>query len=149
MFAHRILVPTDFSPNSEVALGLATSLARDSRGELVLAHVETIPLTAAGGEYFYAVPEPPTEELMEKLQHVTLPDSQVPVERRLLAGDPADAIVRIAEAEHIDLIVMGTHGRKGLSRLLMGSVAESVVREAPCPVLTIKQPITVTAGVPA
>jgi nucleotide-binding universal stress UspA family protein len=146
MFAHRILVPTDFSPNSEVALGLATSLARDSGGEIVLAHVETIPLTAAGGEYLYAIPEPPTEELMEKLQHVSLPDSQVPVERRLLAGDPADAIVRIAESEHVDLIVMGTHGRRGISRLLMGSVAESVVRAAPCPVLTVKQPIMVPVG---
>jgi universal stress protein A len=149
MFAYRILVPTDFSPNSEIALGLATSLARDSGGEIVLAHVETIPLTAAGGEYFYAIPEPPTEELMEKLQHVNPPDSRVPVERRLLAGDTADAIVRIAESEHIDLIVMGTHGRKGLSRFLMGSVAEAVVREAPCPVLTVKQPITVAAGTPA
>lgn len=146
MFAHRILVPTDFSPNSEVALSLATSLARDSGGEIVVAHVETIPLSATGGEYLYAIPEPPTEELMEKLQHVTPPDSHVPVERRLLAGDPADAIVRIAEAEHIDLIVMGTHGRRGLSRLLMGSVAESVVRAAPCPVLTVKQPITVSVG---
>ena len=147
MFAHRILVPIDFSPNSEVALGLATSLARDSGGEIVLAHMETIPLSAAaGGEYLYAIPEPPTEELMEKLQHVSPPDSRIPVERHLLAGDPADAIVRIAETEHIDLIVMGTHGRRGLSRLLMGSVAESVVRESPCPVLTVKQPIRVPVG---
>ncbi|MFN0017630.1 MAG: universal stress protein [Pirellulaceae bacterium] len=143
MFAHRILVPTDFSPNSEVALGLATSLARETGGEIVLAHVETIPLSATGGEYLYAIPELPTKELMEKLQHVSLPDSQVPVERRLLAGDPADAIVRIAESEHVDLIVMGTHGRRGISRLLMGSVAESVVRAAPCSVLTVKQPIMV------
>ena len=146
MFAHRILVPTDFSPNSNVALSLATSLARDSGGEVVLAHVETIPLSAAGGEYLYAIPEPPTEELLEKLEHVALPDSQVPVERRLLSGDPADAIVRIAETEHVDLIVMGTHGRRGISRLLMGSVAESVVRAAPCPVLTVKQPIMVPVG---
>ena len=147
MFAHRILVPTDFSPNSDAALSLATSLARDSGGEVVLAHVETIPLSVAGGEYMYAIPEPPTEELLEKLEHVTLPDSHVPVERRLLAGDPADAIVRIAETEHIDLIVMGTHGRRGISRLLMGSVAESVVRARPCPVLTVKQPIMAPVGV--
>ena len=76
---------------------------------------------------------------------MVVPDSNVPVERRLLAGDPADAIIRLAESEHIDLIVMGTHGRRGLSRLLMGSVAESVVRVAPCPVLTVKQPVMVTA----
>jgi nucleotide-binding universal stress UspA family protein len=71
----------------------------------------------------------------------------VPVERRLLAGDPADAIIRLAESENIDLIVMGTHGRRGLSRLLMGSGAEAVVRAAPCPVLTVKQPVVTAVGV--
>ena len=147
MFAHRILVPIDFSPYSDAALALATSLARDGGGTLVLAHVEVIPLSAAGGEFLYDIPEPPTEELLDKLEHVTPPDSQVPVERRLLAGDPADAIIRLAESENIDLIVMGTHGRRGLSRLLMGSVAEAVVRAAPCPVLTVKQPVVTAVGV--
>jgi universal stress protein A len=55
-------------------------------------------------------------------------------------GDPAEMILRVAEEVHADLIVMGTHGRTGLSRLLMGSVAEQVVRRAPCPVLTMKAP---------
>lgn len=146
MFAHRILVPIDFSPYSDAALSLATSLARDGGGTLVLAHVEVIPLSAAGGEYLYAIPEPPTEELLDKLEHVMPPDSHVPVERRLLAGDPADAIIRLAESENIDLIVMGTHGRRGLRRLLMGSVAEAVVRAAPCPVLTVKQPAMTAVG---
>jgi len=147
MFAHRILVPIDFSPYSDAALALATSLARDGGGTLVLAHVEVIPISAAGGEYLYAIPEPPTEELLDKLEHVTPPDSHVPVEHRLLAGDPADAIIRLAESDNIDLIVMGTHGRRGLRRLLMGSVAEAVVRAAPCPVLTVKQPVRTTVGV--
>lgn len=146
MFAHRILVPIDFSPYSDAALALATSLARDGGGTLVLAHVEVIPISAAGGEYLYAIPEPPTEELLDKLSHVTPPDSHVAFERRLLAGDPADAIIRLAESENIDLIVMGTHGRRGLSRLLMGSVAEAVVRAAPCPVLTVKQPVMAEVG---
>jgi len=140
MKTRRILVPIDFSTGSDAALEMATSLARDSGGSLVLAHVEIIPLSAAGGEYLYAVPEPPTEELLAKLNAIELPDSQVPVERRLLAGDPADAIIRLAKTEDVDLIVMGTHGRRGLTRLLMGSVAEAVVRAAPCPVLTVKQP---------
>jgi nucleotide-binding universal stress UspA family protein len=62
-------------------------------------------------------------------------------------GDPADAIIQAAEKEDADLIVMGTHGRTGLTRLLMGSVAEAVVRKAKCPVLTIKQSAEVPAEV--
>ena len=140
MKLHRILVPVDFSAGSEAALDMATSLARDNGAGLILVHVEVIPLSAAGGEYLYAVPEPPTEELLAKLNAVVVPDSHIPVERRLLAGDPADAIIRLAQTEAADLIVMGTHGRRGLARLLMGSVAEAIVRAAPCPVLTVKQP---------
>jgi len=136
----RILVPIDFSTGSDAALEMATSLARDSGGSLILVHAEIIPLSASGGEYLYAVSEPPTEELLAKLNAIVLPDSHVPVERRLLAGDPADVIIRLAKSEDVDMIVMGTHGRRGLTRLLMGSVAEAVVRAAPCPVLTVKQP---------
>jgi nucleotide-binding universal stress UspA family protein len=139
MKLQRILVPIDFSSGSDAALDLATSLARDSGGTLILAHVEVVPLSAAGGEYLYAIPEPPTEELLAKLNKVTPPDSRVPVERRLLAGDPAEAIIRLAETEKADLIVIGTHGRRGIRRVLMGSVAEVVVRTASCPVLTVKQ----------
>ena len=73
------------------------------------------------------------------LKEVVPTDPQVACEHRLLTGDPAVAIARLAEEEHADLIVMGTHGRTGLTRLLMGSVAEAVVRRAPCPVLTYKQ----------
>jgi len=61
-------------------------------------------------------------------------------EHKLLVGDPASAIVEAAEEENVDLIVLGTHGRTGLTRLLMGSVAENVVRKAKCPVLTVKHP---------
>ena len=147
MKLHRILVPVDFSAGSDAALEMATSLARDSGGSLILAHVEVIPLSAAGGEYLYAIPEPPTEELLARLEAVVVPDSHVPVERRLLAGDPADAIIRLAQNEDVDLIVMGTHGRRGLTRLLMGSVAEDVVRRAICPVLlTGPQALLAPAG---
>ena len=68
-------------------------------------------------------------------------DADVPHEHRLLHGDPIGEIVRLAEQEHVDMIVMGTHGRTGLSRLLMGSVAEAVVRRADCPVLVVKHPV--------
>jgi nucleotide-binding universal stress UspA family protein len=67
-------------------------------------------------------------------------ESDVQCERRLLMGDPATEIVALAEEENVDLIVMGTHGRTGIKRLLMGSVAEAVVRRASCPVFTYKQP---------
>ena len=73
------------------------------------------------------------------LEAVVPTDPTVPYEHRLITGDPATAIARLAEEEQADLIVMGTHGRTGLTRLLMGSVAEAVVRRAPCPVLTYKQ----------
>lgn len=146
MQAKTILVPIDFSESSEAALDWATVLARDTGATLLLIHVETVPLTTGGGEYIYAIPEPPTQELQERLAKVAPKDPQVPVVRRLLAGDPADAIVRTAESENVDLIVMGTHGRRGITRLLMGSVAEAVVRRAPCPVLTVKQPVRAASG---
>lgn len=138
MKASKILVPIDFSESSDTALDWATVLARDTGATVLLIHVETVPLTTGGGEYIYAIPEPPTQELLERLNKVALKDAKVPVERRLLAGDPAAAIIRTAETEGADLIVMGTHGRRGITRLLMGSVAEAVVRGATCPVLTIK-----------
>lgn len=93
-----------------------------------------------GGEFIYTVPDPPTEELRARLVKVLPKDAQIPSEHRLLAGDPADCIVKLAEDENVDFIVMGTHGRRGLTRILMGSVAELVVRWAKCPVVTVKAP---------
>ena len=143
MYAKKILVPVDFSENSEAALDWATVLARDTGATLLIVHVETVPLTTGGGEYIYAIPEPPTQELLERLNKVLPKDPAIAVVPRLLAGDPADAIIRTAESDGADMIVMGTHGRRGITRLLMGSVAEAVVRRAPCPVLTVKQPAEV------
>ena len=74
------------------------------------------------------------------LSEIKPADPEVPYEHRLITGDPATAVVELADEEAVDMIVMGTHGRTGLSRLLMGSVAEAVVRRAKCPVLTFKQP---------
>jgi nucleotide-binding universal stress UspA family protein len=80
-------------------------------------------------------------ELRHRLDAVRPSVPNVTAEHVLLTGDEATEIVRLAVDEGFDLIVMGTHGRTGLSRLLMGSVAEQVLRRAPCPVLTVKQPI--------
>ncbi len=78
--------------------------------------------------------------LEDELEHVLPNDPRVAYEHRLLHGDPTRMIVRLAESEHADFIVMGTYGRTGMMRLLMGSGAEHVIRHAQCPVLTVKQP---------
>jgi nucleotide-binding universal stress UspA family protein len=82
--------------------------------------------------------DPTANELVSLLEAVKPGDPNVAFEQRMLTGDPAGALVDFAKEEQIDLIVLGTHGRSGLSRLLMGSVAEAVVRRAECPVLTFK-----------
>lgn len=89
---------------------------------------------------YYGIPEPSTDDLMTMLERIVPPDPTVKFEHHLVTGDPASAVVRLAEEENVDLIVMGTHGRTGLRRLLMGSVAEAIVRRAKCAVLTLKQP---------
>jgi universal stress protein A len=143
--AKKIVYPTDFSEFGQHALEMATALARDSGATLVVCHVEETPLAYGGGE-LYVPAEPVDRQALErKLSEVRPLDAAVPCVHKLLIGDPADAIVQLADAEHADFIVMGTHGRTGLSRLLMGSVAEAVVRRANCPVLTVKQPAH-TAG---
>jgi nucleotide-binding universal stress UspA family protein len=88
------------------------------------------------------VPEPVeiAKELREKPAALRPPDPAVRFEGRLCEGEPAEEIIRLAGKTRSDLIVMGTHGRTGLGRLLLGSVAEEVLRRAPCPVLLLKKP---------
>ncbi|MCO6459591.1 MAG: universal stress protein [Pirellulaceae bacterium] len=140
MNIRKILFPTDFSHSGDAALHFATSLARDSGASLIIVHVEEPPVAYGGGEMYYGIPEPATEDLKRMLEQVKPTDPNVPYEHRLITGDPSTAVAKLAESEGVDLIIMGTHGRTGISRLLMGSVAEAVVRRAPCPVLTYKQP---------
>jgi universal stress protein A len=140
MKAQLIIFPTDFSHCGDAALRMATSLARDSGAKLLIVHVEEPPVAYGGGEMYYGVPDPASEDLWRMLREVVPTDPAVPFEHRLITGDPSSAIARLAEEEQADMIIMGTHGRTGLTRLLMGSVAEAVVRRAPCPVLTYKQP---------
>jgi nucleotide-binding universal stress UspA family protein len=73
-----------------------------------------------------------------QLARISPTDSSVSTQHRLLEGDPAEEILKVAQGEGVDMIVMGTHGATGLTRLLMGSVAEHVLRKAPCPVLTVR-----------
>jgi len=118
---------------------MATSLARDSGATLLIVHVEEPPVAYGGGEMYYGVPDPASDDLLRMLKEVVPTDPAVPCEHRLVTGDPSTAIAKLAEEENADMIVMGTHGRTGFTRLLMGSVAEAVVRRSPCPVLTYKQ----------
>ncbi len=93
-----------------------------------------------GGEMYYGIPDPVTEDLRNMLKKVVPSDPGVPYEHHLVVGDPATSISELAKSQGADLIVMGTHGRTGLRRLLMGSVAEAIVRRAPCPVFIMKEP---------
>ena len=139
MFPIRtILHPTDFSEHSRAATELACALARDYGARLYVLHV--LPLTLAYGEGFAPPAESPLEEIKLRLDQVGAAAPGVRIERRLFEGRPATEILSLARAMPCDLIVMGTHGRTGLGRLLMGSVAEEIVRKAPCPVLTVKTP---------
>jgi nucleotide-binding universal stress UspA family protein len=138
-----ILHPTDFSPRSEQAFQLACSLARDHGARLLVLHVLERPVFVYGG-VLMAPPPPAAEEreaVRAKLHRIQAPDGAVRVEHLLEEGDPATGILQTAQERKCDLIVMGTHGRTGLGRALMGSVAEQVVRRAACPVLTVKAPL--------
>jgi nucleotide-binding universal stress UspA family protein len=138
---HTILHPTDFSKPSEFAFQLACSLSRDYGAELHIVHVMTPPIVAYGEGVLPVAPENLAEELRQKLSRLHDKDANVRVVHHLREGQPVDQILHLAKETRCDLIVMGTHGRTGLGRVLMGSVAEGVVRKAPCPVLTIKNPL--------
>jgi universal stress protein A len=142
----RILVPTDFSAPSNAALTLAKKVATMSGASLHLLHVVEDPFATPAYVADGFVPPPP--ELRERwLQGArTLLCTQLTPEEQasfrstqsVMFGAPARTIVAHAKASGIDLIVMGTHGRGAVQHLLMGSVAERVVRSAVCPVLTVR-----------
>jgi len=137
----KILHPTDFSDQSKAAFEVACALARDYGAELIVVHVNRpTPIFAPDG-IAVGVPVEEPYELRGQLAAVRPADPRVSVEHHLLDGNPADEILKAAKLKGADLIVMGTHGATGLARLLMGSVAEHVLRKAPCPVLTVKGPV--------
>ncbi|PHR99765.1 MAG: universal stress protein UspA [Blastopirellula sp.] len=136
----KILFPTDFSHCGDAALQMATVLAKESGATLIIAHVEEPPSAYAGGEMYYGMLDPSIEQLQKLLHEIKPTDESVSCQYELVTGDPAQAIIRMATDEKVDLIVMGTHGRTGFLHLLIGSTAEAIVRRAPCPVLTYKEP---------
>jgi nucleotide-binding universal stress UspA family protein len=147
MKVKKILFPTDFSECSQAALACASVLASESKAQLFIVHVDDIPAAyieglASGyaGHGYVPKPENTRDDIREQLSRVSPTISHVHFEHRYLRGNPADQILKFAERENVDLIVMGTHGRTAALQLLMGSVAEAVVRRANCPVLTLKRP---------
>jgi nucleotide-binding universal stress UspA family protein len=130
----NILHPTDFSEPSQAACEKAVELARQCGAKLTVLHVYANPLMAEGFAYV-PDPRPEFEQRLSTVANVELP---IAVERALRVGVPAEQIVEFAREHNCDLVVMGTHGRTGLSHLLVGSVAEHVVRHAPCPVMVVR-----------
>lgn len=152
-----IIHATDFSRHSSAALRFAADESKQRNCKLLIVHVsppvEGQAVVAGVGAGTFpisgAMVMPPPEDatfgpndlrsqLHDRLVSVVPTEVDVAVERELLEGDPAQEIVDLAERRGAAQIVMGSHGRRGLSRMLLGSVAESVVREAPCPVTIVK-----------
>jgi nucleotide-binding universal stress UspA family protein len=140
----KILAPTDFSEPSARALEYALDLV-ESGGKVIVCHVvDDTPLT-----YGYVGLATPAEELRTAMSREAggeldkfgpkTGERGVAVERLLVHGTPFLEIIRLARNEGVDLIVMGTHGRTGIRQVLIGSVAEKVVRKAPCPVLVVRE----------
>ena len=145
----KILYPTDFSEYSLAALPYAVSIARQNDAELYCLHVVDMPqeeyLTT---EYMVPlnVPHVPEDKVLRTARarmkkFVTENLSEIKkVESRVLVGVPFVEIIRYSRDQSIDLIVIGTHGHSALAAMLLGTVAEKVVRKAPCPVLTVRHP---------
>ena len=133
----KILIPVDFSPHSNHALRYARVLAERFDCELTLMHV-VVTDTLNVIEHRRAL-ETIATTLLENLR-AELEEHGLAVSTVLVTGTPYREILKHAEREHMDLIVMGTHGRTGVEHLLIGSVAERIVRLSPCPVLTVRPP---------
>ena len=143
----RVLVPTDFSETSEAALKYGVALAGVFGGTLHVLHVGQDPMTEAWPGYSSRTSYLEAIEQLEadRRRHIEgmVPREEVATGRIVPVttwGDPTEQILKYAVDHNIDLIVCGTHGRRGWDRFVMGSVAEKLVREAPCPVLTVHHP---------
>jgi nucleotide-binding universal stress UspA family protein len=148
MEIRSILLPTDFSECASYALSYAVSFARQANASIICVHVIEPVVPTVG---YTGMAEPlPMADLSDQLEDSA--ERELPkiaeceecaglnVEEVIVHGDAASEIVRVAGERGVDLIVISSHGRTGLGRILFGSTAESVVRHAPCPVLVVKPP---------
>jgi nucleotide-binding universal stress UspA family protein len=141
----RILTPTDFTPASDVAVRYGRALAEAFGGALHLLHVCEDPYAYTLASEIYVAPPPGLRDDLERdararLETLLPPDAAQALSAvfSVASGSPFVEIVRYARAHEVDLIVIGTHGRGPIAHMLLGSVAEKVVRKAPCPVLTVR-----------
>jgi nucleotide-binding universal stress UspA family protein len=138
----RILVATDFSECSDTALEFASRLADQIHAQLFIIHVDEV-ANAQGRATVSAL----RREIREKIRRMRPTIATVLYKHLSASGSPVEEILKAAEQENIDVIVIGSHGRTGLAKLLTGSVAEGVMRQAECPVLIVKQPLRVIEDV--
>lgn len=141
----KILYATDFSKASEQALQKAVELAKQNRAELLVVHViEPVPYVSGeefgGGEVYAKLEEVSKREAQSSMAKLMqrLKKARVRAQSFLYRGSAHDQIVKAARSKKADMIVIGTHGRTGLSKLFMGSVAGKVVSSATCPVMTVR-----------
>ena len=139
----KILCPVDFSDGSRRSLDTAVKLANDSKAELVLANVLALPVyyivePVAYPTNFLAQLATAAETALAEWKADAVARGAQRVSTTLLRGDAAHEIVEGAKREGCDLIIIGTHGRTGIKHVLLGSVAEKVVRHATCPVLVVR-----------
>lgn len=153
---NSILAPTDFSAHSERAVRYACGLADRLQAELHLIHILSEIIPAGPDPLLMPVMPPQFYQENEDRARATLEQFRSPewgnprsVVTAIRWGGPVEAIVDYALEHEIDLIVLATHGRSGLSHVLLGSVAERIVREAPCPVLTIRDRARIAGTVDA
>jgi nucleotide-binding universal stress UspA family protein len=144
-FKH-ILVPTDFGDSAERALDVAVDLAKKYAASLTVVHVYEIPAYVYEGMMTSPVDLlTPIRETAERQLDSTLRDvrTRIPDTKGILGvGIPWQEIQKVIAETHPDLVVMGTHGRRGVSHVLLGSVAEKIVRLSPVPVLTVRANVT-------
>lgn len=140
---NKVLHPTDFSDNSQQSLRYACSVAERFGAELHLIHIVSEAMVTVSPPMSGFLPEGYASDVLESAENQLdkLPDPDwvvnLKVVRKVVEGSAFLEIIRYADANDIDMIVMGTHGYTGIMHLLMGSVAENVVRKASCPVLTV------------
>ncbi|MEZ6047127.1 MAG: universal stress protein [Planctomycetaceae bacterium] len=140
----KILVATDFSPHSEVALNYAAEFGKTFQAEIIVATIVEEPslmaeLPPMGEAYFPPNLAELQQQTAEKACQKKIEEHGLQNARTVVTiGTPFVEIVRLAREENVDMIIIGTHGRGAIAHMLLGSVAEKIVRKAPCPVLTVR-----------
>jgi nucleotide-binding universal stress UspA family protein len=144
----QILVPIDFSPTSEHALAYAVDFAKKVGAKITVMHAYELPVYGFPDGALVATADVAARILQSAQAGLTAAIEKhkgagVEMTAVLRDGPPADEVAAVAKKSHADLVILGTHGRRGLRRAIMGSVAEEVIRACECPVLTVHDPADV------